>query len=72
MESREATRKAKKAIQETNGKRQDETTKTNEKGARKGNTENGKKERNKRKKGKKKAKKENRNENGKGVRAVPC
>ena len=41
-ESREAKREAKKAIQETNGKRQDERTKTNEKGTRKGNTENDK------------------------------
>ena len=45
-ESRESKIKAKKAIQETNGKRQDERTKRNEKGTRKGkgNTENDKKE----------------------------
>ena len=39
-ESREAKRKAKKAIQETNGTRQDGKTKTNEKGKKEGNKEN--------------------------------
>ena len=38
-ESREAKVKAKKAIQESNGKRQDERTKTNEKGKTEWDTE---------------------------------
>ena len=57
-ESREAEVKAKKAMQESNGKRQDERTKTNEKGTRKGNgnTENDKKERKRKTKKKRKQK----------------
>ena len=64
-ESREAKVKAKKPIQESNGKRQDETTKANEKGTRNGTRRTTKKER-KNEEIKKKEKKKK--EKGKGKR----
>ena len=68
-ERREAKVKATKAIQESNGKRQDERTKTNERGTRNG-TRRTTKRRGGRKKSKEKWEKET--ENGNGVRAVLC